>query len=359
MTKATTNIELKSINTLRFLFSIIIVYYHLFFVQLRPFLHKSELFKTLTINTVSAELAVECFLIIAGYFLYQTFQNSPHTTISNFLFKRFFRLYPVFFFCTVINFLQKPTSLDEFILTLSFLHSTGISLNYFGALWFVGPFFWCSIFLFALLKSFDKNKSLITISFLCYFSYCLNLNNTNGWLSRPIVHTTLSLAMFRILGGLSLGILLNVLNQALDSQKKSPLIPQKAQFILFSIIELSCTYILLHNFVIHTIFKNAFTTIVIFLLLFYTLIQNKGILSLVLNIKTLSNLGKYSYSIYAMQLVSFNILSQTLWINQNFVYAHPILTITLSLLFTIFIGIITYYSLEKHIQNFYLKHFKQ
>ena len=233
----TTNSHIKSIDSIKFLFSIIIVYFHLFHVQLRPYLSDSTLFQILTIRTFSAQLIVECFLITAGYFLFQTYLNTPKTSIANFFIKRFFRLWPVFFFYNIIIYFQTPTTLDELILNISFLHSTGISQNYYGAIWFISPFFWSGLLLFSILKSFERNKALIIISLITYFSYCINLNNLQGGVGRHVVYSFLSLAMLRTLGGLSLGILLGASQKYLISSKENTPKNKTLNFIIFSFID--------------------------------------------------------------------------------------------------------------------------
>ena len=346
--------HIKSIDSLKFIFSIIIVYYHLFHIQLRPFLHNSEIFRELTFRTFSAVLIVDCFLVMSGYFLYQTIKTNK-LTIYQFILKIFFRIYPVFFVSTIITYIQSPTSIDELVLKLFLFHSTGISLHYFGATWFIGPFFWCSILLFSIFKTFEKHKSALIIAIFTYFSYATIINNFNGWIERNVVYSFLSIAMIRVFGGLSLGILLHIAKEVFNDNLEQ-IIPNKAKTILVSIIEIICLSTLLYNFTIFPIFKNFFITIIIFSILFACLISTKGILSKLLQIKYLSILGKFSYSIYVMQQVAFNILQKTLWQNTNFIYSHTILTLFISVMLATFIGIITYYTIERPIQKFYAKY---
>ena len=57
-------------------------------------------------------------------------------------------------------------------------------------------------------------------------------------------------------------------------------------------------------------------------------------------------LGKYSYSIYVMQQLSFNFLEKSLW-KYSSLLDNVSLTMTLSLLFLFIVGVLTYYLIEK------------
>ena len=57
-------------------------------------------------------------------------------------------------------------------------------------------------------------------------------------------------------------------------------------------------------------------------------------------------LGKYSYSIYVMQQLSFYWLRKSLW-KYSSLLDNVGLTITLSLLFSFIVGVLTYYLIEK------------
>lgn len=339
-------VRYNGLDSLKFIFSVIIVYFHLLYNNMQSCIGSTETFKELKAMTAGSGRVVECFLIIAGYFIYSA-ANKNKNTISSFIVSRIIRLWPVFAFYVLCTWLICGYSLENAILDLCFLRCTGVSLSFAGIIWYIPPFFWCSILLFGILRIFQKEKALIFIAILTYLSYCVNINHLNGDLGRETISNWLSLGMLRVLGGLGIGIFVGLCKETIE--KRSTQTNEAGwTFWVYSVIEIICIGVLGYHFVIGKLFGNAVCCVILFSLLFYSLISNGGILNKVLSWGPLSNMGKYCYSIYVMQQVSFDILRFSAWKpHQNLCIEYPELAISVSTIFAVFIGIITYHLIEK------------
>lgn len=155
------------------------------------------------------------------------------------------------------------------------------------------------------------------------------------------VFSHINFALLRVIGGLCIGIMIGNFENNIKQIK----LPK----ILLNLTEISCWFLMfIHSFV-RPIFSNDIYCIMIFAVLFIILIINKSFLSRLINTPTLAKLGKYTYSIYIMQQVSFDILNK----HQIIILNSPILTIMSYTIITIIIGIITYYITEYPILKIY------
>ena len=90
-----------NIEFLRFGFSLIIVYFHILHSNIIPFTGGHGTYLDLQYWCRMAEILVNAFLIIAGYFLYTSWARSPEKPFIEFALHRFFRVWPVFAFYMV------------------------------------------------------------------------------------------------------------------------------------------------------------------------------------------------------------------------------------------------------------------
>lgn len=334
----------KAVDSLKFIFSVIIVYYHLLHSNMKGCIGGTALYKELSAACDGSGLIVECFLIIAGYFIYKTYvagrQNFVQFTIS-----RLVRLWPVFAFYVLCTWVLSGYKLESAILDLSFLRCTGISLEYKGIIWYIPPFFWCSILLYAILRLFQKEKALFIIAILTYLAYCFNLNTLKGGVGRHVVYTWLSLGMLRVLGGLGIGIMIAAGKEYFCKAEATPTC-SRCRAICFTLIELVCLTLLTHQFLIGRMFSNAMTTVIVFVILFSVMTSGGGYVSRLLSWAPLANMGKYCYSVYVIQQVAFNIMNKTLWKWEG-VAEIPMLAVAVSTIVAVAIGIITYYLVEQ------------
>lgn len=195
----------NSAEVFRFLFSIIIVYYHV--VGQLEATAAGAGYRLLADLCLDANLVVDCFLIMGGYFLYQSFAIHQDRSVFDFSARRLMRLWPAYMFACAAAFVFQPSR--NIIYDIFLLRSTGLSLVNEGILWYVGPYFWCGIVIYSILR-ICRNKELrfFILAALVYFGYLVNINYTNGTMDRIVVYDLFSLSMLRILAGLSVGCIL-------------------------------------------------------------------------------------------------------------------------------------------------------
>jgi peptidoglycan/LPS O-acetylase OafA/YrhL len=118
----------------------------------------------------------------------------------------------------------------------------------------------------------------------------------------------------------------------------------KFLFLVFSILEFTIFGFFIRYFIFKkTHYDNKLIFIIAFSVLLLSFVLKRGLLAKILENKYLAYCGKYAYSIYVMQQISFNILSKTIW---KYTYSNIPLCITVTLLFTTILGILTYYLIE-------------
>lgn len=349
-TKKTTHNQ--ALDSLKFIFSVIIVYYHLLHSNMKGCIGGTELYKVLSHACDGSCLIVECFLIIAGYFIYKT-SVAGRQNFAAFTLSRFVRLWPVFAFYVLCAWALSGYNLESAILDLSFLRCTGISLEYKGIIWYIPPFFWCSVLLYAILRVFRKESALFIIAILTYLAYCFNLNNLNGEVGRHVIYSWLSLGMLRVLGGLGFGIMIAAGKECFCKAGATPTV-SIGKTLCFSLIELICLSLLTYQFLIGKVFSNAMTTVIVFAILFSVMTSGGGYVSKLFSWAPLARLGKYCYSIYVMQQIAFWCMAKTIWKwSRDYWMGEPGIALVVSTLIAVGIGIITYHLVEQPCANWY------
>lgn len=346
--------KLYNVEAVRFLFAVIIVYYHILHSNIMNFTGNSAFYEKLALQSNNASLIVECFFIISGYFLYKSYCRRPDLSVKEFIYNKVARLWPmllVYELIILIFFSGKPY---VSFFNVLFLQCNGISFDYQGINWYISPLFWCLIFYFVLLKcTKDKRKTNLFIAVLVYFSYVMNLRATNGDFGRDVEYGFISLAMFRAIAGVGLGYLIGT---GLNSVKNLPSVknfkPGKMEraviSVVISVFEIGSFALLLVQLLYKDkAYQNKFIAVILFSCLFICMLTGKGILSRITNNRLLGFFGKYAYSIYVMQQISFYIMQKTLWQNTAFVQQHALRCIAVSIVITVLFGIAAYYIIEK------------
>lgn len=167
------------------------------------------------------------------------------------------------------------------------------------------------------------------------------------------VNGFISLGLLRALGGIGVGYLIAV---CLQSIKNMPSVrsfkPNKIQnFIICAIISVfeigSLAMLMCHFLFVNKTYDNHFLVVIAFSVLFVCMVSTKGLLSRIFNNKFFGFFGKYAYSIYVMQTISFWILRDYVWKNSDYILNHGLRCIIISIAFAVAVGIITYYAVEK------------
>lgn len=201
----------RSVDGLRFLLSVAIVYYHILHSSIISYTGEQQLYIHLQELSNEAYLIVECFLILGGYFLYHSYRKNPKRPWGEFAVGRVARLWPVLLCCTVVTVLFFGENIYLAVIDLCFLRCTGLSLTNVGIIWYIGPFFWCSLLLYALITQMRPERHGLMLSVITYIGYAVNINCFNGGLGRSVEYGFVSTAMLRVMAGLCLGCLLEML----------------------------------------------------------------------------------------------------------------------------------------------------
>lgn len=333
----------NSIEFLRFIFTISIVYLHILHTNIKNYVNW-DLYVDLFNRCSLATFLVEAFLMIAGYFMYYSI-NTKKQTFGEFFKNKFFRLWPAFAFATLFCFILGKLDGYKTFQNLIFCYSIGFDTKVSGITWFVAPFFWGLMLYFCLIKNISKKYLNITIIGIVYFG--LILLSAKGF-TRDNLTDFLSGSMVRIMTSLGLGYLLAVLYQSVKNRKFLTDSKYKiSRFIIFSIAEISTLACVINWCLFHKISYNKFIFMPIFAILIFCFVCQKGIISKITDASIFKYLGQYSYSIYVMQQASFYLLGYSFWKNTEFLNSHIMLTLLYSLLFSIAIGIMTFYIIEQ------------
>lgn len=208
--------QYHNIEFLRILFALIIVYFHILHSNILGYVGENEIYLNLASHCNNAWVIVECFFIISGYFLYQSYFCKQNTLIIQFILKKVFRLLPVLLFSLIICVVFFHHKLETALFNGLFLQCNGLSLEYKGINWYISPLFWVSIFYFALLKTTEYKKANFNIALITYISYVILVNNTFG---RETIYGFLCLGVIRALAGIGLGYLVGLILNELKKVK--------------------------------------------------------------------------------------------------------------------------------------------
>ena len=345
--------KIYNIEFLRFLFTVIILYFHILHANIIPYTGEQQKYLELQDLSKWASVAVQCFLVIGGFFLYQSEKRRAQESFIDTFLDKLARLWPVFAFYVLISLCFFNMKWESALYQLTFLHCTGISLEYKGIIWYIAPYFWSIILISAILRFFSKRKAVLIISLIAYVGYAMNINYTHGGFGRDIAFTFVSLGFVTTLSGVALGVLIAVLLEGIRSRFpswKKPLILT----IVSTAIEIAALFLLVKKMTLGKgSLSNAFTLVILFSCLFVSFLCGRGLLGRLVNRPFWGVLGRYSYSIYVMQQISFYIMARTFWKNTFFLREHVFLSLLFSVVFSVIIGIGTYYLVEKPFHHFY------
>lgn len=345
-----------NVDFLRIFLVIIIVYYHFIkanYVQTWDL----SLFSTLAANVGWAGSVCNATLfIVSGYFLCSSFLRHKEPFLK-FAIRRLIRFWPVLCFailCVAILSLFHLTKfnlgqsvLNLLAITKGFGLSTKLSNTY--ASWFVCDLFWSSIFYYALYKILNnKFKFNFIVAILTYFGLVLYINNPSVRDSQ-VIYNVFSKAFILSLSHVVLGILVHNLLNSINFEKF------KYNKIIITLLEAGILFYLIHGCIIKKFTDNYMVMVVAGMFLFILLLLNKGYISNILNNEIFKSIGKYAFSIYIMQDIIFVFFSNYLWKQEYLVLNFPILTIIISLLSAVLLGVLTYHLIEDPCAKFLKK----
>ena len=289
----------------------------------------------------NSQFIVECFFIISGYFLYHSLIREE--AFLTFAVKKILRLWPAFAFALVCGMLfgrLTPLSLMIQTLNLFLLRNIGLSPDYTGINWYVSSLFFSLLFFYGLSRVVKWKEFILLGTVITYLSYVILVTNGFG---RQTVMGYINLGFVRGLAGVGMGLLLAVF---LDNIRYIRIkgISDKAKRLLATGGECLSLFALFWYF-FHPIKYTPFVIIPFFCILFLSFASRTGAFARLLDRPVFSLLGRYSYSVYVMQQVSFFILQRTLW--KTSIIPHVWLCLFLSITFAVLVGVVVYHLVER------------
>ncbi len=164
-----------------------------------------------------------------------------------------------------------------------------------------------------------------------------------GGFGRTTVYGIVNLGLARALAGLGLGYLIGYSVQFYN--KIIVFRNELVKYLVGTVTEIFSFSFLMVYFLFGMDYKNDFIVVIVFCILFICFVNKIGGFSRLLDKNCFSILGRYAYSIYVMQQICFWILQKTLW--QTTLINQMSVCLSISLLFSIFVGIVVYHLIEK------------
>lgn len=287
--------------------------------------------------------AVEGFFIISGFLLVMTYKD---ISLKTFVLKKYFRLSPPAIFSILVCFVLHAFHLVKLRIFGDIL--TAFMLNNFGIcwakgsnqiLWYPSALFAGLILYYSIIKFLPKKKEVITI-ILVSVSYILLEVLKHGTYSAPYknFYGVLNIGFLRALGGIGFGCIIAWLQKA----------DIKTNYIFNSISEI----ILLCGTVYWLFCPHAKMTNFLFVIIFVGLLQffinDKGLLSNIINKFNYKFLSKYVYSIYVMHyLVGYALCGGFYKNHIAMLNCAPLVYFVLYIILSCFVGVVVYKLVEE------------
>lgn len=343
--------KIRNIEILRFLFILSIIACHLN-QGITNFIYDIAVYEKFRACTHWAWLPVDFFFIISGFFLF--LKTDFKQSIIDFAKNKLIRLLPpVWGVLLIIWIISLFTPLQwkshENLFTILNIQNIGLTLQNgnIGPSWFVSSLFWGMCLYFYLYKNVSKEIfNLITIS-LIFICYSIFIHVPNHW---NIINYAyfINMGMIRAFAGIGLGYFLCLLYKKYSNSFKYKFNSIKAKFFI-SMLEMYLFGTLFYYLCFYyTKYNNFLFLIIVFALLFICFLAKKGIVSNLFDNNLSVLLGQFTYSIFlthslVKDLWNIYIMNEY----QSFVINNPIINLISIYFVTIFVGVITYYLIEK------------
>ncbi|MDO4492798.1 MAG: acyltransferase family protein [Clostridia bacterium] len=339
-----------ALDFLRFAMSVGIVLYHILHKNIIPYVPAGSA-DAISAAVENAYYLVEFFLILGGFFLWGTLEKAgKEFSFFSFLADKVARLWPVLAFEVVCALLLGKQGFAHALQELFFLRATGLSPLRTGILWYIGPYFWIALLFGGLYRTFGKEKTVFAAAVLAYVGYCANFTVTGGFLGRQELWGIVPLSVLRVGAGISVGFLYGAFRS-----KCPPILRSKtAACVLYTAAEAGAVFYLTQRLFFGKSFGDtAMTPVLMFLILLHCFAERKGLLTRLLDRPLLGAGGKFAYSIYVMQQISFYLMIPLFWKRFPVLLATRLpLCLLLSTAFSAGFGILTYCLVERPAKRF-------
>jgi peptidoglycan/LPS O-acetylase OafA/YrhL len=303
-----------------------------------------DLYGTVKANTEYSHLYVDFFFLLSGFFLFLGKEKHKNTSWTSFMIRRLIRLYPVFAFSIILSSaIRTDIPYSTHVLDLLLMQCNGLLLVQgcnFNA-WYVSSLFWGGALYFYVIKNYAEKNAEFFIALMIYASLYITVRV-------PVLGTDVyTSCMLRAFYGIGIGYFVGVLFSTI--KKESSLSsPRKRETFAYTCIEFCVLYFIIRNAVfVKSASCNFWMFLMAFIALIWLFLIKKGMISNLCDKQVFHFCGKYAYSIYIMQDLSFRFSRKTIWCYRDFVNSHHNLAVFCGLVVSIMLGVITYHWIEK------------
>lgn len=344
--------KIKNIEILRFLFALVIVYFHLQYGIVNLFQNGIPLYNQILNNVKWSSLPVDFFFIISGFFLFlKTDFSQDFITFAK---KKLIRFMPNIIFILILIYICSFFTPLEFlkyenIFTILNIQNVGLTYKYgnLSASWFISSLFWGLSFYFYLYKSVDKKIFNLITACIVFFCYSMWIH-TKGDASYINVAYVFNKGMIRALSSIGVGYFLSMVYKDNIQQVKEMTL-NIWQKLLFTAAEVYLFCFIFYYLVFHPInYDNRMIMIIAFIFLFSLFVIKKGYFSKLLENNISVFLGQFAFSIFLTHQ-----FIRSLWkyyvckAHSQWVIAHSVENLVLFFTVVILFGVFTYYFVEK------------
>ena len=364
--------QLKSIEFLRIIGCLAVICLHLSYYYFRVLFPDITLYKRLVLMTADAQKAVDLFFMISGLFFALYFNKEQ--SLCDFMKRKVIRVYPVAIFIVFTTFLFSLAGILRFyllpnILVLLNLLGTPMAIDLLGktqisAFWYVSSMLWALGLYYYLLKNYDKRTGNLIIFLTVFFCYSFLICAKEGKFNSPqkTFCYIFNVGLMRGFAGIGVGYFIGEWWKKDAKKIKNKVIKNYKKIIitLFEILGLSfiVRYLLFHRLNL----KNDMIFIFVFGVTIALFLINKGYISQLLNNSVLGSIcaffAKYSYGMYMIHLLVFNVMKKTFWqTHSEFVYSYPLLNLLFTLGLVFVAGVLVYHFVENPCTRFLKRYF--
>lgn len=290
-----------------------------------------------------AHSSVEMFFIISGFMLLYTYNSEK--SVIDFIKGKIALFMPYLFLGNLLAFSLFPDADVYAFFAGIFMYSDTLLFNKFALYapsWYIITLFWCSLFYFAMLKTYRKEVCCFVIGIIAFFAWSA-MNNivyaeaVNGYL--PFLLN----GQVRALSCISLGYFV-ALNYT-PVQEAKPL-------LFYTILEAGLLIALIYIFFMVERELPVSLVVICFITLFYSFIYQKGYISAQLEKINWTPFSRYTLPIFMTHWVlTFIQQKGRLWAEYS-----SFTQIVLCLIFSTLLGIVSYHTVQSGFYFHRLRH---
>ena len=331
-----------SIDFLRIIFTLIIVYFHA------------------TDGGNNLRMSVEFFFILSGYFLATASFKTTDSTVE-FVMKKIIRFTPLILFGEMISILSIPdANFSNLAAEVLLLPRTGLypTPAYNGATWYLSVLFWVSLFFFYIKKGQRKETCNLLIGLATFYAAIICVHKDfviKSTALSPMV-TLFPVSLMRGVFGIGLGYFLA---QLLSAPKSVTPLPTRKK-ILWGIVE--CATLVWSIVMMYVEDFKPYNRILyapVFILLLYLFLRKRGFMTQLLDRSVFSKLSNYCFALYATHFpIVFHWCHSIRDRDPVWYSSHKILVTSLLYVIAIAVAVFSHHLIEKPATAYLKKLFK-